>query len=556
MINFYQKFLRLLRPLFIGLGVNFEQLRAIVEVKLKMDNRRTRYNQSAKKQNESNSSFFWTLLIYAGLSSFLAIFIFMSDSIVAIYSISFAYTMFMLAMTLITDFSAVILDSNDNAVLLPRPIDDRTLLIARITHILMYLLSMQLALSFATMIATGVRYGIGTAFIFLIISTLSLILIVFLTNILYLVLMKFTSEEKLRNVINSFQIVLTFIFMGGYRLVGQMISMETIMNNLAVQTRWWHFLLPPIWMGNTMDAFINHHFGTTQIIFILLTIMMPFVVMYLVSNVFSGIFNEKIAGMDVAKKEEKLPNEVNREGLAEKLSKIFTGTPAEKGAFEFVWKITARDRKFKLRVYPLLGYMLIYPLFIFGSSKGGLSERIDSMRESESLSLMIIYFCFTIFLSIRNQIGQSEDFKAAWIFNLAPVAQPGEILSGAYRAVLVKFMLPTFLFLGIIISLIWNIQLLDDLVFGGLAIINLSLLNAIGGTNKLPFSVEITNKGGGTFARNLLFFIVSGVVGLVHYFLMQVPYVILVFSILQLGLSWFLLKEYRKLGWEKVFMEK
>ena len=172
MINFYLKILTLLRPVFTRLGINFEQLRAIVEVKLKMDNRRTRYNQAAKKQKESNSSFFWTLLIYAFLSSFLAFFIFMSDSIVAIYSISFAYMMFMLAMTLITDFSAVILDSNDNAVLLPRPIDDRTLLIARITHILMYLLSMQLALSFAILIATGIKHGIVTAFIFLIISLL------------------------------------------------------------------------------------------------------------------------------------------------------------------------------------------------------------------------------------------------------------------------------------------------------------------------------------------------------------------------------------------------
>ena len=555
MINFYLKILTLLRPVFTRLGVNFEQLRAIVEVKLKMDNRRTRYNQAAKKQKESNSSFFWTLLIYAFLSSFLAFFIFMSDSIVAIYSISFAYMMFMLAMTLITDFSAVILDSNDNAVLLPRPVDDRTLLIARITHILMYLLSMQLALSFAILIATGIKHGIVTAFIFLIISLLSLILIVFLTNILYLVLMKFTSEEKLRNVINSFQIILTFVFMGGYRLVGQMVSMDAIMNNLAVQTKWWHYFLPPIWMGNTMDAVINHHFDTSKIIFIFLTLTMPFVVVYLVNNVFSGIFNEKIAGMDIATKEENLPNTVNREGFSEKLSKIFTGTPAERGAFEFVWKITARDRKFKLRVYPLLGYMLIYPLFFFGSSKGGLTERIASMRHSESLSLIVIYFCFTIFLSIKGQITQSEDFKASWIFNLTPITHPGEVLSGAFRSVLVKFMLPTFLFLGIIISFIWGVHLLDDLVFGGLTIINLNLLNAIGGTNKLPFSTEVTNKGGGTFLRNMLFFMVSGVVALVHYFLMQVPYVIVGFGILQVGLSWFLLKEYRKLGWEKIFVE-
>ena len=555
MTNFYLKILDLLRPLFTRLGVDFGQLRAIVEVKLKMDNRRSRFNQTSKKQKESNASFYWTLLIYVCFSSIFSAFVFFSASIMSVYSLVFSYIMFMLAMTLITDFSTVILDSNDNAVLLPRPIDDRTLLIARITHIMMYLLSMMFALSLPTLLVTGIKYGFGAAFIFLIISLLALILIVFLTNILYLVLMKFTSEERLRNIINSFQIVLTFVFMGGYRVVGQMVDMKSMMNNLAVETKWWHYLVPPIWMGNSMEVAINHQFDATKFSFIFLTLTMPFVVVYLVNNVFSGIFNEKIAGMDAAKKTIKLSNSLQKEGFVAKLAKIFTGTPAERGAFEFVWKITARDRKFKLRVYPSLAYLFIYPIFIFGSAKGGIMERIESLRESETPALMIIYFCFALMLTIRTQTSQSEEFKASWIFNLAPITQPGEVLSGAFRSILVKFMLPIFLFLIIFLSLIWGVYLLDDLVFGALTLINLSLLYSIGGTNKLPFSSEINNKTGGTFVRNMLFIFATGLIGFVHYFLMKVPYVIIGFTALQLVLALFLFKKYREVGWEKVVME-
>ena len=555
MTNFYLKILDLLRPLFTRLGVDFGQLRAIVEVKLKMDNRRSRFNQTSKKQKESNASFYWTLLIYVCFSSIFSAFVFFSASIMSVYSLVFSYIMFMLAMTLITDFSAVILDSNDNAVLLPRPIDDRTLLIARITHIMMYLLSMMFALSLPTLLVTGIKYGFGAAFIFLIISLLALILIVFLTNILYLVLMKFTSEERLRNIINSFQIILTFVFMGGYRVVGQMVDMKSMMNNLAVETKWWHYLVPPIWMGNSMEVAINHRFDATKFSFIFLTLTMPFVVVYLVNNVFSGIFNEKIAGMDAAKKTVKLPNSQQKEGFVAKLAKIFTGTPAERGTFEFVWKITARDRKFKLRVYPSLAYLFIYPIFIFGSAKGGIMERIESLQESETPALMIIYFCFALMLTIRTQTSQSEEFKASWIFNLAPITQPGEVLSGAFRSILVKFMLPIFLFLIIFLSLIWGVYLLDDLVFGALTLINLSLLYSIGGTNKLPFSSEINNKTGGTFVRNMLFVAATGLIGFVHYFLMKVPYVIIGFATLQLALALFLFKKYREVGWEKVVME-
>lgn len=557
MINFYIKILFLLRPIFLRLGVNFEQLVAIVEVKLKMDNRRARFNQWNKKQSESNGTFFLTLGLYFLMACAFSLFIYFSASITAAYSLIFAVIMFMLAMTLITDFSSVILDSNDNAVLLPRPIDDRTLLIARITHILMYLLSMMLALAIPFMVVTMLKYGVLAAFSFLIISLLGLILIVFLTNIFYLVLMQFTSEERLRNVINTFQIVLTVIFMGGYRLVGRIVNVDALMNGVDTKVQWWHFLVPPIWMGNSMNVIIKQEVNATQFLFLFLTLTVPFMVVFLVNNVFSGVFNQKIAGMDTAKRQEKTPNKVAKKGLSETLSSIFTGTPMERGAFEFVWKITSRDRKLKLRIYPSLAYLLTYPLLMIGTRRGDGSfwQQVEELGESTSMAIIIIYLCGTILLTIRSQISQSEDFKAAWLYELAPIRKPGEILSGSLRAIMVKFLLPIIIFLSLVISIIWGVNLLDDLLFGMLTIINLDLLLSIGMSNELPFSTEIKKNGGGSFIRNMAYVSLTGIIGFIHYLMMQVPYVIGVFMLIQLVLALFLFKKYREVGWEKVRME-
>lgn len=558
MTTFYLKILFLLRPLFTRLGVNFEQLVAIVGVKLKMDNRRSRFNQINKKQKESNASFYWTLLIYTLLSSVFGFIVYFSTTVTAVYSMVFSYVMFMLVMTLITDFSSVILDSNDNAVLLPRPIDDRTLLIARITHILMYLLSMMFALSLPVLVVTLVKYGVFAGLIFLIISLLSLILIVFLTNIFYLVLMKFTSEEKLRNVINSFQIILTFMFMGGYRIVGRLVNFEALQSSLELKVSWWHYLLPPIWMGNSMNVAINQQFDATKSIFIFLTLTVPFMVLFLVNNVFSAGFSQGISGMDVAKREEKVPNQVKGSGFVSRLANIFTGTPIEHGTFEFVWKLTTRDRKFKLRVYPSLAYLLIYPIFIIGSGNNeeSFSQQIEHLRASSWLLVLMIYMCFSILLTIRSHISQSEEFKASWIFTIAPLTQPGEVLSGAFRSVMVKFMLPIILLLSIMLPLIWGYDVFDDVLFGALTVINISLLNAISSTNnKLPFSTEIKNNSGSNFLRTMLFMIGTGLIGVIHFFLMKVSYVIPVFAIFQLILALYLLKKYREVGWEKVMME-
>ena len=557
MINFYLKILILFRPFFLRLDVNFEQLLAIVEVKLKMDNRRARFNQWNKKQSESNSTFFLTLGLYFLMASAFSAFIYFSVSIIAIYSLIFAMMMFMLAMTLITDFSAVILDSNDNAVLLPRPIDDRTLLIARITHILMYLLSMMLALAIPFMVVTMFKYGVLAAISFLFISLLSLILIVFLTNIFYLVLMQFTSEERLRNVINTFQIILTFTFMGGYRLVGRLVNFDALMNGVDTKVQWWYFFVPPIWMGNSMNVIIKHEFDATKFLFIFLTLTVPFMVVFFVNNVFSGIFNQKIAGMDIAKRQEKIPNKVAKKGLIETLSGIFTGTSMERGAFEFVWKITSRDRKFKLRIYPSLAYLLIYPIFMIGTGRGDGSfvQQIEHLRESTGIGIVVIYLCGTVLLTIRSQISQSEDFKAAWLYELAPIIKPGEILSGSMRAIMVKFLLPITIFLSLVLSIIWGVDLLDDLLFGMLTITNLDLLLSIGMSNELPFSTEIKKNGGGSFIRNMAYVFIAGIIGLVHYFMMQVPYVIGVFVLIQLVLVVYLFKKYREVAWGKVRME-
>jgi len=88
-----------------------------------------------------------------------------------------------------------------------------------------------------------------------------------------------------------------------------------------------------------------------------------------------------------------------------------------------------------------------------------------------------------------------------------------------------------------------------------LTIINLDLLLSIGMSNELPFSTEIKKNGGGSFIRNMTYFFITGIIGFIHYLMMQVPYVIGVFMVIQLALALFLFKKYREVAWEKVRME-
>src|SRR6187455_2300058 len=114
-------FTDLFRWLYIRLGVDYEQLRAIVEVKLMMDNRRQVIAYTSKNKKEPANVFVWTLFFYALFGVFVALALATVPSFILGMIIFFSYIMVMISMTLITDFSSILLDTSDNTIILPKP---------------------------------------------------------------------------------------------------------------------------------------------------------------------------------------------------------------------------------------------------------------------------------------------------------------------------------------------------------------------------------------------------------------------------------------------------
>ena len=522
------KLLDWLRPFFVAQGINFEQLKAIVGVKLTMDNRRTRAGGGFGQQQTAKpakNSFVLTLALYAFLGLIIGFMVLGLDNLLSTMLIVFAYLMFMMAMTLITDFSSVILDSNDNAIILTRPVDDNTMLTARTVHVLSYLISMMLALGFFPMVFTGVKYGIVAGVVFLIVSILATLLVVFITNLLYLGLMRFTSEEKLRDVINYFQIVLTLFFMGGYRLVSSF-GQFSIFSGNALVFKWWYYLLPPVWMAKTMETAVSGAVGLGNVVGIALTLVVPVAAILVMNKVFAPVFNQKIAGLDnaIRTKTADKPAQTSQASWLSTLAGFVSASAVERSVFEFVWKMTARDRKFKLAVYPSLAYFLfVFPLYFFGSD----SSRTWGNIGNSSLYIFFIYATALSATTVRNAAVYSDHFKAAWIYEVIPIDRPAQILTGMYKSLFFHFTLPLFLLASVPIIFIWGPTVIDDLLLGLFANLAIDLVACLLFDKKLPFSVEATgNSKGGNFVRGLTFGIILAGVGLSHWALSNVKYVV------------------------------
>lgn len=540
------------QPLFRALGADYNQLRAIVQVKLTMDNRRSSISlgRYGRATTEQSNTFTRILLIYAFFGGLISIGMLAIPDKNALFfplTLQFSYIMALCAMTLISDFSSVILDSSDNQIILPRPVNNRTLWLARVVHITSYLFAIALSLSIVGILFTAYRFGALAGLAFLAMSLLSAVLMVFLTNIVYLLLMRFVSEEKLREVINYFQIVLAVLFYGGYQFLPRLLGAQVL--NEALEHQSWHYLVPPMWMAGTVELFIQPVFDSTHLIFATLAIATPMLGLWFMNRFLTTDFTQKLSSIDQENRtssQSATGSSSASAGWVERLSGWFTGNTLERAAFAFTWRVTGRDRKFKLKTYPQLGFGLAYVVAMsfqnYGLGAGG------------SFYLFALYFAGLYVMIAQYQLSVSDSYRAAWIYGSAPIQTPGDILAGSLKALIIKLLTPFYILLASYILFRYGLDKLSDvlLAFSNSLVMLMSM--ALFSTRYMPFSTAQDALKQSNTGRGLLTSVILGIVGFSHYGLTYIPYgtwIALPFSMLAF---WVLFRQYKQTNWSQIEM--
>ncbi|GAB3036709.1 hypothetical protein [Spirosoma pulveris] len=544
-----------IQPLFRALGADYGQLRAIVQVKLTMDNRRNiaSLGRYGKPSAENNNNFGRILLIYTfvgGIISLGMLVIPPQESLFFPLTLQFSYIMALCAMTLISDFSAVILDSSDNQIILPRPVGSRTLWLARVVHITSYLFGIALSLSIGGILIVGYRFGPLAGLMFLTLSLLSAVLMVFLTNVFYLVLMRFISEEKLREVINYFQILMAVLFYGGYQILPRLIgSQDTLLR--VVEHQGWHYLVPPMWMAATVDMFVKPVLDTNHLIFAALALLMPIAGLWFMNRFLTTDFTQRLSGIDAESRPEATASSAQQSkssqtGWLEQLSTWVTTNSLERAAFAFTWRITGRDRKFKLKTYPQLGFGLAYVVAM--SFQGG------SLGSAGFFYLFALYFAGLYVMVAQYQLGISDNYRASWIYGSAPVEAPGDVLAGSLKALIIKLLIPFYVILASYILYRYGLDKISDVLLAFSNSLVMLVSSALLSTRYMPFSVVPDALKQNNTARGLLTSLILAVIGFSHYGLTLIPYGVWIATPLSMGVFFLLLQRYKKTPWSAIEM--
>ncbi len=523
MIKLILGFYRLFGWCFRLLGVNVDQFLAVLEVKLRMDGRRRRIGMETGRRKSTRNSLVITVLTYTFLGAMLSLVLLKISSPLAGMTVVHAAIMMMIAMSLISDFSSVMLDTTDNVVLLPRPIDGRTLLCARIAHIVTYLSMLTLSLSAGTFVTGTITYHPLFGLVFLGTLICSVCLVVCAVNLFYLAVLRFADQDKLRDVVVYVQIALSIVFFGGYQLLPRLMDM-TALDTLRIDDRWWIYFFPPAWLAGPIDLLASRA-GTPQQVLTFLAVAVPLAGLWAIVLVGGPRFTEglrRLSASPTARRGARA-NAARRDPFLRRLSRFVCGRGIQGAAFELVWRMCSRDRPFKLRTYPSMAMMGMVGVILLVTSDDTVVESIAKLADSKAYVFLLYYGC--LFIPMPAMIVRySDQHEAAWIYEAMPLAKPGDVLMATLKTILVRFALPFTALVAIVAIAIWGVRLLPDVVLAIEGTLLVSVTQAIVVGRRFPFSEEYhVAESSGKLFRSMIFMGLPVMLATVHFGLSILP---------------------------------
>jgi hypothetical protein len=524
------------RPVFQKLNIDYDVMRLILQLKLTMDSRRMPAIFSGSNVKKEGNQFLKSLWMYALFGIlFLVPFLFLGNEFLFSLTIMFSSLFVILMTSMVSDFSAVLLDIRDKNILHPKPISEKTLNAAKITHIMIYMVLLTGAFVIIPLIVSIFKFGIIFALLFLIEIILISSLAVVLTAFVYLFILRFFSGEMLKDIINYVQIFLAIGMAVSYQLVGRVFQIVNI--DISYAFAWWHTLLPPFWFAAPFELILNKDFSFHIIVLSLLALVAPFLAIAVYIRLMPT-FERNLS---------KLQSDTNRRKKKNRklqlvFAKILCRTKEERTFYKFASLMLKEERELKLKIFPLLGFAVIFPfIFLFNTLSTGSYEEMKSGN-----SFMVIYFALIMIPSIVQMLEYSGNYKGQWIFYAAPIKNKSIVYSATLKASIMNYFIPILTMLSVIFLWIFSFKIILDLVVVLLATIALTLVSyGIFKKGKFPFTSSHEHTQTNAFFKVFGSMFIVGLMAALHAVVLIIPYGLPIYAFILL-ISIFI-------GWKLMF---
>ena len=291
MIAFTITVLRLFKWLIRLFNVDYTLLETIIRAKLTIDIRRS---PSIMQSSSKKQTFARQLILFSIMGIFVGMGFFAFTDVMLSFLVSYSVIMVMICTTLITEFTSVLFDERDNNIILPRPVDNKTLVASRLLHIQIYIGYIALALALVSSIIVGIKYGFFVFIGYFIGVGITAWIALLITTFFYLILARIVNAERFNNIITYVQVFLMIFIFAGYQLIPRLMDSDVIQE--ASLTITWHtYLVPPAWIAGFAKMFFMEVPDINTIILFLIAIIMAIgggiITIRFLSRDFSGIIS-------------------------------------------------------------------------------------------------------------------------------------------------------------------------------------------------------------------------------------------------------------------------
>lgn len=578
------------KGLWKSLGADTVQLKAILQAKLTVDDRKpfsmgaNKAIQRKKKKPNKNTSLLTAFISL--LMGMIYVFPIVMTRVDPVVGLAIFYTMFIFFLTfmLITDFAKVLVDTQDKLILFPRPVSDKTLMMSRVLYIIIYLLRVVIPMSLPAWILFSVFKGWVGALWFPIPVIFTVLIVIFLINALYMLMLKLSKPGKFKETINYFQIAFSIVFFATYMLGTKMIDYSALDNGIDIKTYDWARYFPTYWMAASwswVDSTAKLLPGTKLLS--ILAIVFPFICFWATFKWLAPNFSKQLVASEDSvdavddkpkKKNVTSSTKSNKEPLYKKLSNIVNRDSATKAGFLITWMMTGRSRSFRMRVYPMFAYVPVYFFYLIWTANEPFTAVWNGLPTSKKY-IGLLYICSFVIMQTTGFISMSDKYKAAWVYYASPLDKPGKVIVGAFKAMWLKYYAPYMVLIGCFVVYIWGPLAILDVILATINSTAFVLAITLVGNRVLPFSMKEQIKDSATksVGRVLLTFLIVGVFGVTHYLLPGVnasssntgvfaslstilPWLAwglkLIFIILSSSLLWLLFDSLKNTSWEKL----
>ena len=502
---------------FLSKDLNYNHIREMLRLKLIMDSRRVSLalqNNGRKIGKEPKKSMILTCLVYMGLGIFIASMQVMPNMFGA-NTISFAMLIFMLFSVYISEYSAVLLDTTEKSFYGALPIGKNEISTAKNIHIAYYIGTIAAAMMLPSVVVGFISKGILYGFAFTLVSIVIVVVCLHLAGVIYYLLLKVFSGEKLKDILSGFQIFMTIAIILSYQIVPRVVSIAGFSKGQITFSPV-YFLLPSAWFSAILESLFGA--GGEWYIYVLAGITVPAVILLevLYKKKVMPEFEGELDKLTETAKENK-----SLSPFSKLMCKLLSKDEQENAFMKLVLIQVSRNRDMKLKLYPQLANVFILPIIMVLpqiTGEKGFTGFIENLRQGR-WGLALLYFTGLTSASIYMIIGQTENPESIMFYQILPIENLSKCIRAGIKVVLFRYLTPIFVALSALLLGVYGFGVIPDLVIAYLSFIFVTGFIIRISAWVLPFSYESDAASAG---NNLLMFFMSlfvfAVLGWIHIF--------------------------------------